>query len=101
MFNADRLLTLLPASQRTPLRFLSTALVILGLGLQGMVGLGLGQFPLLPLVQVALVAHGVEALLGFIYAPRYGQSRWRVALGVFFTGAVGLADLVDPDRPPA
>ncbi|MEB3273081.1 MAG: hypothetical protein ACO4AI_03245 [Prochlorothrix sp.] len=93
--NADRLLTLLPAAQRPPLRILAIILTGVGLLIQGFASLGVWHFGLLPLVQVALIAHGVEAGLGFWLAPQYGQSRWKTAIGVFFAGTIGLADLVD------
>ncbi|MEB3163065.1 MAG: hypothetical protein VKK80_07540 [Prochlorothrix sp.] len=94
----DRLLTLLPAAHRRPLGWLAIVLTTLGLGCQGLDSLGLWHFVLLPVMQIALIAHGVEAVLGFWLAPQYGQPRLPTAIGVFFKGTIGLADLVDPDR---
>lgn len=97
--NPDRLLTLLPHPYRPPLRWLSITLVCLGLFAQTLDLLQRWHFALLPLIQIALIAHLVEAALGFWVAPRHDQPRLKTAIGVFFTGAIGLADLVDPPTP--
>jgi hypothetical protein len=88
-----------PPAFRPALRLLSTALVVGGLGCQGWAWLGQPAPFFLPLVQVALVAHGVEALLGFNLArsrsPVPPRSPWHIAVEVFFTGAIGLMDLAE------
>ena len=86
----------LPKQYRFPLSILSTVLVLLGLILQGLALTNVYHVQPLPIIQVALIAHGVEALLGISLASRYHQSPIKVGLTVFFTGAIGLVNLVDP-----
>ena len=87
----------------TTIKILSTILITGALGLElrnlyalqsQMTPLDL-PFPLLWIGRFALVAHFLEGMIAFIYAPSRNQSAIASGIYTFFVGTVGLVELFE------
>jgi hypothetical protein len=55
-------------------------------------------FPLLWIGRFALVAHFLEGIVAFIYAPSHKQSAIASGIYTFFVGTVGLVELFKVEK---
>ena len=92
-----------------PKRLLTTIKIISTILITGALGLELGNlyalrsqltpldlpFPLLWIGRFALVAHFLEGIVAFIYAPSRKQSAIASGIYTFFVGTVGLVELFE------
>ena len=92
-----------------PKRLLTTIKIISTILITGALGLELGNlyalrsqltpidlpFPLLWIGRFALVAHFLEGIVAFIYAPSRQQSAIASGIYTFFVGTVGLVELFE------
>ncbi|MFM7574037.1 MAG: hypothetical protein ACKO4S_13020 [Snowella sp.] len=93
----------MPKRLMTIIKIISTTLII------GVLGLELGNlyalrsqmtpldlpFPLLWIGRFALVAHFLEGIIAFIYAPSRNQPAIASGIYTFFVGTVGLVELFE------
>ena len=93
----------MPKRLLTTIKILSTILITGALGLElrnlyalqsQMTPLDL-PFPLLWIGRFALVAHFLEGMIAFIYAPFRNQSAIASGIYTFFVGTVGLVELFE------
>ena len=93
----------MPKRLLTTIKILSTILITGALGLElrnlyalqsQMTPLDL-PFPLLWIGRFALVAHFLEGIIAFIYAPSRNQSAIASGIYTFFVGTVGLVELFE------
>ena len=93
----------MPKRLLTTIKILSTILITGALGLElrnlyalqsQMTPLDL-PFPLLWIGRFALVAHFLEGMIAFIYAPSRNQSAIASGIYTFFVGTVGLVELFE------
>jgi hypothetical protein len=93
----------MPKRLLTTIKILSTILITGALGLElrnlyalqsQMTPLDL-PFPLLWIGRFALVAHFLEGMIAFIYAPSRNQSAIASGVYTFFVGTVGLVELFE------
>ena len=93
----------MPKRLLTTIKILSTILITGALGLElrnlyalqsQMTPLDL-PFPLLWIGRFALVAHFLEGIVAFIYAPFRNQSAIASGIYTFFVGTVGLVELFE------
>ena len=87
----------------TTIKIISTILIVgvLGLELRNLYALQSQitpldlPFPLLWIGRFALVAHFLEGIVAFIYAPSRNQSAIASGIYTFFVGTVGLVELFE------
>ena len=88
------------------IKITATILIIGALGLElGNIFVGTDNMmllnvplPLLWLGRFALVAHFIEAIIAFIYAPSRNQSAIASGIYTFFVGTVGLLELFEEKK---
>ena len=93
----------MPKLLLTTIKIISTMLIVgvLGLELRNLYALRSQMtplelpFPLLWIGRFALVAHFLEGMIAFIYAPFRNQSAIASGIYTFFVGTVGLVELFE------
>jgi hypothetical protein len=93
----------MPKLLLTTIKIISTMLIVgvLGLELRNLYALRSQiapldlPFPLLWIGRFALVAHFLEGMIAFIYAPSRNQSAIASGIYTFFVGTVGLVELFE------
>ena len=93
----------MPKLLLTTIKIISTMLIVgvLGLELRNLYALQSQMtpfdlpFPLLWIGRFALVAHFLEGMVAFIYAPSRNQSAIASGIYTFFVGTVGLVELFE------
>jgi hypothetical protein len=93
----------MPKFLLTTIKIISTILIVgvLGLELRNLYALRSQMiplelpFPLLWIGRFALVAHFLEGMIAFIYAPFRNQSAIASGIYTFFVGTVGLVELFE------
>jgi len=93
----------MPKLLLTTIKIISTMLIVgvLGLELRNLYALRSQMtpfelpFPLVWIGRFALVAHFLEGMVAFIYAPSRNQSAIASGIYTFFVGTVGLVELFE------